>query len=565
MVSAVVEEFGRLDIAVCNAGIEIKRPFLEVTDEEWERVIGVNLYGAFVVSQAAARRMVEQGDGGKLIYTSSVHEDIPFPGYTSYCASKGGVRMLMRNLAIELAPHRINVNNIAPGAIATPINQDGPRRPRGQGGSADRNTLGPFRQAGGGGGGRGLPGERRGRLHDGEHLLHRRRPDAAGHALLRGGREGEQVPPHRRLRADRRRRTRPRSSPRDGSMDWLCWPRFDSPAVFCRLLDSAEGRMVPRRAGGRYTSVSLATSPATNVLTGGLRDRRRRFRLTDFMPVERLTESAAARTSRRATRSSAWSKGWRASPKWKSASARPSISRGPRRRITPHRNGAVARAGGEALALSCPCELRFDESGALTGRFRVAAGERVWIALDYHPDAGGLEVKPSATTYDAELEQTLAYWREWWSECRYDGPYAGLVRRSALTSKLLTYEPTGALVAAPTTSLPEQVGGVRNWDYRYTWLRDSSLVLYAFSCSAITRRRPTSSAGSTACASPAAAKLQIMYTIDGGARHPRAHARAPRRLPPLAARPRRQRRASTRSNSTSTAKSSTPSTSTTSG
>jgi glucose 1-dehydrogenase len=123
MVSEVVEKFGRLDIAVCNAGIEIKRPFLEVTDEEWDAVISVNLYGAFVVSQAAARRMVEQGGGGKLIYTSSVHEDIPFPGYAAYCASKGGVRMLMRNLAIELAPHRINVNNVAPGAIATPINQ----------------------------------------------------------------------------------------------------------------------------------------------------------------------------------------------------------------------------------------------------------------------------------------------------------------------------------------------------------------------------------------------------------------------------------------------------------
>lgn len=123
MVAGVVERFGRVDIAVCNAGIEIKRPFLEATDEEWDAVISVNLYGAFVTSQAAARRMVRQGGGGKLIYTSSVHEDIPFPGYTSYCASKGGVRMLMRNLAVELAPHRINVNNIAPGAIATPINQ----------------------------------------------------------------------------------------------------------------------------------------------------------------------------------------------------------------------------------------------------------------------------------------------------------------------------------------------------------------------------------------------------------------------------------------------------------
>ncbi|HKG13300.1 MAG TPA: glucose 1-dehydrogenase [Pyrinomonadaceae bacterium] len=124
MVGEVLERFGRLDIAVCNAGIEIKRPFLEATDEEWEKVIGVNLYGAFVVSQAAARQMVKQGGGGKLIYTSSVHEDIPFPGHTSYCASKGGVRMLMRNLAVELAPHRINANNIAPGAIATPINRE---------------------------------------------------------------------------------------------------------------------------------------------------------------------------------------------------------------------------------------------------------------------------------------------------------------------------------------------------------------------------------------------------------------------------------------------------------
>jgi glucose 1-dehydrogenase len=122
MFAEVVEKFGRLDIVVSNAGIEIKRPFLEATDEEWERVISVNLYGSFVVSQTAARRMVEQGGGGRLIFISSVHEDIPFPGYTSYCASKGGVRMMMRNLSMELAPHRINVNNIAPGAIATPIN-----------------------------------------------------------------------------------------------------------------------------------------------------------------------------------------------------------------------------------------------------------------------------------------------------------------------------------------------------------------------------------------------------------------------------------------------------------
>lgn len=122
-VARVVEAFGRIDIAVNNAGIEINKPFLETTDEEWNRVLGVNLQGSFYVSQAAARQMVKQGGGGRLIFVSSVHEDIPFPNYTSYCASKGAIRMMMRNLCIELAPHGITANNIGPGAIATPINQ----------------------------------------------------------------------------------------------------------------------------------------------------------------------------------------------------------------------------------------------------------------------------------------------------------------------------------------------------------------------------------------------------------------------------------------------------------
>jgi glucose 1-dehydrogenase len=123
MVGEMIDRFGRLDILVNNAGIEMKKPFVEITDDEWNRVIGVDLYGVFVMCQVAARQMVSQGQGGKIVNVSSVHEDIPFPMYTPYCAAKGGVRMLMRNLAIELAPSRINVNNIAPGAIATPINQ----------------------------------------------------------------------------------------------------------------------------------------------------------------------------------------------------------------------------------------------------------------------------------------------------------------------------------------------------------------------------------------------------------------------------------------------------------
>jgi glucose 1-dehydrogenase len=123
MVDQVVKTFGRLDIAVSNAGIEAKTPFWELPDDQWERILRVNLYGSFYVSQIAVRQMMKQGkDGGKIVFVSSIHEDVPFPGYASYCVSKGGVRMLMRNIALEMAPYNITANNIAPGAIATPIN-----------------------------------------------------------------------------------------------------------------------------------------------------------------------------------------------------------------------------------------------------------------------------------------------------------------------------------------------------------------------------------------------------------------------------------------------------------
>ena len=122
MVADTVAQLGRLDIVVSNAGVEKRTPFVDITDDEWNFVVGVNLFGSFLVSQAAAKQMIKQGDGGRIIFTSSIHEDVPFPQYASYCASKGGERMLMRNIAIELAPHKILCNNIAPGAIATPIN-----------------------------------------------------------------------------------------------------------------------------------------------------------------------------------------------------------------------------------------------------------------------------------------------------------------------------------------------------------------------------------------------------------------------------------------------------------
>jgi glucose 1-dehydrogenase len=124
LVQKTVETFGRLDILVNNAGLEYKRPFTEFPLELWQKILAVDLTGPFLCAQAAAKQMIRQGEGGRIINISSVHEDLPMPTNAPYCAAKGGLRMLMRTIAVELAPHKITVNNIAPGAIYTPIDAD---------------------------------------------------------------------------------------------------------------------------------------------------------------------------------------------------------------------------------------------------------------------------------------------------------------------------------------------------------------------------------------------------------------------------------------------------------
>ncbi len=124
MVARLVESFGRVDILVCNAGVLTRSPFLELADEEWERVICTNLKGPFVVGQVVARQMVKQGQGGKIInVTSEVAERI-LPNLSHYCASKGGLRQLTRAMGLELAAYGINVNAVAPGTTETDINRD---------------------------------------------------------------------------------------------------------------------------------------------------------------------------------------------------------------------------------------------------------------------------------------------------------------------------------------------------------------------------------------------------------------------------------------------------------
>jgi len=122
MVEQAVKEFGRIDVLVNNAGIESSHPFLDIPDAVWDKTLAVDLRGPFICAQACGRVMRDHG-GGSIVNISSIHEDYPFPGFTHYCAAKGGLRMLMRNAALELAPYKIRVNNIAPGAIVTPINE----------------------------------------------------------------------------------------------------------------------------------------------------------------------------------------------------------------------------------------------------------------------------------------------------------------------------------------------------------------------------------------------------------------------------------------------------------
>jgi glucose 1-dehydrogenase len=122
IVASAVEKFGHVDIMVNNAGVETRTSILDTTEEQYEEVLEINLKSAFFGTQFAAQQMIKQGGGGRIINITSIHEDWPMPGNTAYCLSKGGMRMLTRTAAVELAPHNILVVGVAPGAVATPIN-----------------------------------------------------------------------------------------------------------------------------------------------------------------------------------------------------------------------------------------------------------------------------------------------------------------------------------------------------------------------------------------------------------------------------------------------------------
>ncbi|MGW2211871.1 glycoside hydrolase family 15 protein [Streptomyces sp. NPDC001781] len=302
----------------------------------------------------------------------------------------------------------------------------------------------------------------------------------------------------------------------DGTIDWYCSPSFDAPSVFAALLDAERG--------GRFeltASVPAHTKqfyfPDTNVLITRFFSEEGVGEVQDFMPVGTARPGEAGR--HRLIRRVVCVRGtvpFRAlvAPRF-GYGADPHTLREEEGRL-------VFDAGERALALTTTVAMESDGRDA-RAEFKLGEGESAVFALD---QAGG-EIAPRGCAHaeaEHEFNATVDYWRRWLAQSRYRGRWREMVHRSALTLKLLTYAPTGAIVAAPTTSLPEQLGGERNWDYRYVWVRDAAFAVYALlrlgftgEAEAFMRFLTTHiSAADGAHEGP----LQIMYGIDGRAELP---------------------------------------------
>ena len=254
---------------------------------------------------------------------------------------------------------------------------------------------------------------------------------------------------------------------RNGSIDWLCWPRFDSAACFAALLGGPENGYWRISPAGSGFAVTRRYLPDTLILETTFETADGTVKLIDFMPVRTDRSDLVRIVSGERGRVAMESEGvlrfdYGASIPWVTLSA----------------GGKELRAvAGPDLALLCSPVPLVHRDRKTVGRFEVKAGESFAFVLTH--GESHLRVSQKLDPYRA-LKDTEACWKRWSARCAIGGDWAGPVRRSLLTLKALTYAPTGGIVAAPTTSLPEKVGGVRNWDYRYCWLRDATLSLLAF-------------------------------------------------------------------------------------
>ena len=261
-----------------------------------------------------------------------------------------------------------------------------------------------------------------------------------------------------------------------GSIDWLCLPRFDSAALFAALLDNERGGYWSIRPVEDTVAVSRRYIPDTLVLETTFATTTGTITLTDCLAFEegsRPESPEAVYTKDVLLRVVSGVRG----------SVPMRVDYAPRfdyGNIVPwlRRRGAVLEAvgGPDAVDLHCDVDLDLDHATA-SGDFTVEAGDEVAFLAAYHPSHQHRDVQLSPDESSRLIQRTVDFWRRWAARCTYDGRWREQVMRSLLTLKALTYSPTGGIVAAATTSLPEKIGGVRNWDYRYCWLRDATFSL----------------------------------------------------------------------------------------
>lgn len=326
----------------------------------------------------------------------------------------------------------------------------------------------------------------------------------------------------------------------DGSVDWGCPPDFDSPAIFCRLLDAQKGGYFQIAPTDEAIPGAQRYLRGSNVLQTRFASTSGEIVLTDFMPVETLSAWQF-----REMNNNTWTREdgschclvrivecthgelpitvrLKVTPDYASASSEAYLVQGIGAVINGGRQHVgLAIVGGSLLPtytmsiVQGPDEIH----PTVVIQATLREGERLLFAMGVGRSALAahrlVETELHQRNFDSELAQTLHCWRKWVQSCDYTGPYAELVERSALVLKMMTYAPTGAIVAAPTTSLPEDLGGERNWDYRFTWLRDASFTLYALSVLGFTEEAHAFTHWLQRLSFSNGEDLQIMYGIRG--------------------------------------------------
>jgi GH15 family glucan-1,4-alpha-glucosidase len=288
---------------------------------------------------------------------------------------------------------------------------------------------------------------------------------------------------------------------KDGTVDWLCVPRFDSPACFAALVGGPEHGCWRVAPTGTIRSVTRRYRPGTLILETEWETSRGTVRVIDFMPrrgagaprLMRIVEGVAGRV-----------------PMRMDLMLRPDYG-SVKPWLEPAPDGVVATAGPDAFRLATPLPLELDH-GTVRADFFAVEGARTRLSLTWWPS---FEASPEVEDVESALARTEAWWRDWSDRCTYDGEYREAVLTSLIALKAMTFEPTGAVIAAPTTSLPEDLGGVRNWDYRYCWLRDSVLTLQALLTGGYADEALAFRDYMLRVATGEPAKVQIMYGVGG--------------------------------------------------